>query len=447
MFIIPTILLLTLSFANPCIKTAEAGEDADKPTTLVHPPWSHTMGLNRVKQSHLDLYSGYRKKFASPQGVAAAKLIVNDKESPGDDDELSIYGINAGTGEIIYNKSMLSLGFYGKLGEGDGEFLDPVGIAADEKGNVFVADRGNHRIVHLVNAENELMFEKYLDFNATQKALRSPSDVALEQDRLFVADSGNDRILVSDLSGSVMDVFGGPGTLYEPFALGVLSSPDANFYGMQFLVVTDSIHQRISKFSLHGRIQRTRRFNEISPGEGGFYFAAIDYYGNVYVTDSVSGCIYKFDRYLNYLTRFGCGDGEGDRLIEPRGIAINRRFGQVFVVEKAGASYYWVGTDVLNLRGTAGTQGSMTTVQVRFLLTEQSKVTIRIENEVGDVVHTFCEDRFLGPGNLAETFQVESARLPHPVAKCNYVISVQAVPTYSSKKYHFVNRRAPLRPF
>jgi hypothetical protein len=56
-------------------------------------------------------------------------------------------------------------------------------------------------------------------------------------------------------------------------------------------------------------------------------------------------CILKYDHDLNLLDVFGSfGDGS-KQFVEPRGIAIWKRFGQTFVAEKHGAQYYWVGTD------------------------------------------------------------------------------------------------------
>ena len=211
--------------------------------------------------------------------------------------------------------------------------------------------------------------------------------------------------------------------------------------------MTDSLHQRISAYTLDGEILSARRFNDVSGDDGGFYFAAIDYYSNVYVTDSLNGCIYKFDRNLNYLTRMGCHEGSSKHdLIEPRGVAIHRRFGQVFVAEKAGASYYWVGTDVNGLRCTAKSRNGMLVLEVSFLLTEHSSVTMSLNSEGGKVVRTFLEERILSPGIRRDVFWIDPNDLPCPVAKCNYLLSLSARATYSSRKYHRIERSTPVRP-
>ena len=79
----------------------------------------------------------------------------------------------------------------------------------------------------------------------------------------------------------------------------------------------------------------------------GAYFAwlALDFYGSVYATDMVNHQVHKFDHDLKYVSGFG-RQGKGDNEFEsPRGIAIWKRYGQVFVLERESVQYYWVGVD------------------------------------------------------------------------------------------------------
>src|SRR5438874_6181110 len=41
---------------------------------------------------------------------------------------------------------------FGSAGSGNGQFLDPAGVAVDGTGNVYVADRNNHRIEAFTNS-------------------------------------------------------------------------------------------------------------------------------------------------------------------------------------------------------------------------------------------------------------------------------------------------------
>ena len=154
-------------------------------------------------------------------------------------------------------------------------------------------------------------------------------------------------------------------------------------------------------------------------------YAAIDYYHNVLITDQHRHCILKFDRDLKLLDVFG-SEGSGDnQFIEPRGIAVWKRFGQTFIAEKKGAQYYWVGTDLkskqLSVKGESSYELSLN-------LTEYSYVSLfRI---VGADTVFALKRRFFHPGGTAILFQ--------DAAKCvgtgsNLLLRIE--PTYSSFTY------------
>ncbi len=418
-----------------------------KATTLVDPPWDHCYGLHRVRQMHLDLYSGYRKKFRSPQGIAAVKLDERDEPGRRDDDELTVYGVNSRAGEIIYNTSLLSIDFYGRTGSGEGEFRNPTGIAADKAGNVVVADTGNDRIVFLRNENARLRFVLATDLGDSGRPLDRPMGVAIEKDTVYVADSGNDRIVLADMNGRFLRELKTSFELKEPFGVAVIADWNWNHYNSRFLVVTDSSNSRLVSLSLSGRLRKVVGFNTISDREGGFYYPAIDYYSNVYVTDTRAGRLYKFDRFLNFLTAMGGDLTDYPDLDEPRGITIHRRFGQIFVAERAGASYFWVGTDVLHPVCTARPEGDAVIIQARFLLTEQSYVTIELEDADGTTSAELARETFMEPGRVVRTYHVKKNLLPSTLAKCKCKLVVKARATYSSRKYLEVVKKAILHPY
>lgn len=421
------------------------GAGDSTPSTLVYPPWKHTLGLHRVSQYHLSIYSGYRKKFSDPQGVDAVKLVFNDEEGAGDDVELTVYGVNAGTDEIFYNKSMFTLGFYGSDAPEAGRLRGPVGICADEFGNVFVADSGHNRVVHLVNRDNELGFESAFDCAGSGRPLHAPTGVALADGMLYICDSGNDRVVRADVGGRAHGELGRADEWVKPFDVEVVTGYRWNRYGESFAVVTDSLGQRLTRIDLDGVHRLVRRYREVSGEDGGFGFVAVDYYANVYVTDRQTGCIYKFDHNLDFITRFGCGSGTSRDLVEPRGITVYRRFGQVFVAEKAGASYFWVGTDVQSLACRVDRRGEAPVLQVRFLLTETSSVSVDLETADGDAVETLAGEEVMPEGYLERRYRLDPSRLPCPIADCTYRVVVRARATYSSRPYHETVRTARVR--
>ncbi len=63
------------------------------------------MGIYRAGQEQLNMLLGGMISFDDPQGLAAVLPDEWDTPDPGDDDELAVYGINSGSGHIIYNAS------------------------------------------------------------------------------------------------------------------------------------------------------------------------------------------------------------------------------------------------------------------------------------------------------------------------------------------------------
>jgi DNA-binding beta-propeller fold protein YncE len=79
-------------------------------------------------------------------------------------------------------------------GSGNNEFNQPTGLVTDECGNVWVADRSNHRIA---------IFDKNLDFiDDFSDDVSDPTGVALgpDGDVLYVVDSADDQIVKFTLS-------------------------------------------------------------------------------------------------------------------------------------------------------------------------------------------------------------------------------------------------------
>jgi hypothetical protein len=418
-------------------------------TTLVTPPWTHCLGLHKVTQFHLDIYSGYREKFNDPEGLFCIKLESKDKpDSPRDDDELTVYGVNSGNCDIIYNRSLTSIGIVGKRGGGPLQFREPLALTGDKEGNLFVADTGNDRIASLKYVEDDLIWIK--EIRAPEgDPLRRPSGVALSGGLLYVADAGNSRIVVLGTDGSFVRSFTVEwrgAKLFEPSALAAVTRGDEwIYYGEYFLAVTDSLGGRLWKISPDGKALGLVRRASIGD-RGSFNHIAIDYYGNIYVTDTRAAKIHKFDRYLKYIVAIG-EKGMGDvQFDEPRGITIYRRFGQIFVSERGGAQYFWIGTDVLRFFADnllLDTDRKRCSVEVSFLLTEHSTMSLILRDDKGKDRLTILSDYILPPGKFSRRMEVDC---PHAatLAKCKLSLVAIAKPTYSSRAYLTVERESRL---
>ncbi len=406
--------------------------DDSRHGTLTFPPFGHCYGLRKGTARNLWMFLGDRTRFDNPQGLAAVKLNEQDRKGPKDDDELTVYGVNAGRHQIIYNKSLLALEIYGKRGDGDGEFKSPKGICANVAGDVFVADTGNHRIVHLQNTDNKLTYVKSIGHEGSEvNDLRYPSQVYwTEEGRLYITDTGNNRIQVFGADGHYERTYpdraeGSALTFLEPDGIAV-TTPKADWskHHSAFFCVVDSAHARLRKFSLDGDLLAVASLPDL-PFERFFLaYLALDYYENIWVTDTANHTLHKFDRDLNYITSVGT-KGHGDFEFDaPRGITIWRRFGQVFVAEKESAQYYWIGVDIQ--RATARAEDGV--LKMSYYLTEPARITAQIqagETTIQDLVM----DSQQNTGDHILNYEIPN------LAAGSYQLYLKAVPTYSSRKY------------
>jgi hypothetical protein len=401
--------------------------------------------MHRVTQVHLTVRAGFRSHFDDPQGLVALKLQAeDDTTSRKDDDELTVFGVNSGENALIYNTSLTSIAFYGEEGSGIGQFRHPQGIAASRDGHVVVADTGNDRLHVLSYADDQLHHVRFIQGEFAGKPLRQPLGVALEVGEIYVCDPENDRILVLDLQGALQRVLAptrdGEPLLIRPFSVAVIRGrSDFNYFGDDFVVVVDSSQSRLVQLTPTGEVRVIRRLGELGRRAGRFHSVAVDFYANVYCSD-LAGMLHKFDREMRTLLsigRPGTGDYEFD---EPRGIGLYRRFGQIFVAERAGAQYLWTGTDVFtpSLVNVKHGEDDTWSGTVRYFLTEYARVGLELVDSQERSVVLLQPPRWQSVG--AVTTPV-TFRLPRSAGVLR--LRVEAVPTYSSRSYLQVQRLGP----
>lgn len=185
-------------------------------------------------------------------------------------------------------------------------FRHPMGVTTDLFGNIFVADTGNHRVVQF-DADGRYVFE-YGGYGWHVGEFSSPTDVcAREGFRLFVVDEGNERIQEFDIGdaspqGTVFPFGEGTGFADEELVRPsrVVLDSEGRVY------VTDALCHCVWIFGptgvLEGRLgglgDALTRFRD--PGG-----VAVGPKGRVYVADTGNRRVQVFDAIGNWVAAWG----------------------------------------------------------------------------------------------------------------------------------------------
>lgn len=406
----------------------------DVPTTLIPPPFSHTLGFTRISSFYLNMYLGEGFRVDEPEGLCCAKMKEEEDTTTWRDDALlTLFAVNSGTGQIVYNVKLTKPGILGSKGTGTGQFNRPHGIACNENGDVYVADTDNNRLVRLRYTGGELKWVTVVDSN-----LNHPYAVALDsKGRVYVTDADNDRIVIYDQNNTKIAVYQ-PG-LEKPTGVAVLDNEAPfNDIGLDLLMVVDRSGTRINQLSLSGGIVRSIDYRRIGLDTANFNYCAFDRYGNLYVTDRLNCTIHIFDPGLKYIISFGRGGkGSGDQPVfnSPRGIAIGRKFGQLFVSEADGGQYYLIALDGFLIGCFPQEFDSIQPgTTIALYLTQRAEILIDILNERDEPIRTLTPPYQQGPGEVLIVWDGRDNQ-GKLVPQGEYSIKVTIRPTYSRPRY------------
>jgi DNA-binding beta-propeller fold protein YncE len=435
--------------ARPCLllllatlRSAPLGADARverSPSTLVYPDFWHTpLGIHRGTPALLALLLDKDARFDDPSGLACTHLDSMGAPSP----QISAFGLNSGSGQIVYNPDMKTLASYGSTGSETGQFLLPQGIAAGPDGRVVVADTGNNRLALLQMRGKALEWERVLgEGGGGPGQFHEPSGVALDsQGRIYVADTGNNRVQVFGPDGSYVRDFGGNpdanNCMTRPVAIAVVdpqepyaSAADGSVY------VVDQGRGRIQRFSLEGRFLGQLTAADLGRASVHFDGLALDYFDNVWATDREACQILKFDQHLQWVDSWGKPGDEDGCLDSPRGIAIVRHYGQVLVLEKESAQYLWVGSDIRDVKFSPlldPDRGLLARLDYR--VTERAWVDAWVEGPGGKKLATLADRKLQRQGDQTLFWNGDmddGKRIPAGP----YTLVFQAEATYASATY------------
>ena len=122
---------------------------------------------------------------------------------------------------------------------GCGDFSEPADIFRSSSGEFFIADSGNDRIVRVDSGftESAAEYSSFIDSQGGRLTLSSPGGIYVSDEGLmYVADTGNSRIIVSDMECNIKTVIERPAAdMYENETFRpcrVLADKDGNIYSV-----------------------------------------------------------------------------------------------------------------------------------------------------------------------------------------------------------------------
>ncbi|HWQ13779.1 MAG TPA: SBBP repeat-containing protein, partial [Roseiflexaceae bacterium] len=273
------------------------------------------------------------------------------------DDKGNIYVADTGNHRItIYAPDGQPIRTIGGFGSGPGQFNEPRGVAVDDKGNIYVADTWNARIVKLDPQGNFLTSwgTGTEDFGAGRRATVTdgtragndanplgffgPRGVAVDdKGNVYVADTGNKRIVVTDTEGNFRYQWGSAGSQAGSFnePIGVAVDAAGNVY------VGDTWNGRVQVFppTAEGPVSPLPTATWRVPGwqpqtYDDPYLAVVG--DRVVVSVPARNTVIYYDALGQELLRFGGTGQDMASLNLPSGLA-GRPQGEVYVVDRGNA--------------------------------------------------------------------------------------------------------------
>jgi YD repeat-containing protein len=239
---------------------------------------------------------------------------------------------------------------FGKAGSGAGELSEPVGIATDASGNVWVAENGNKRFSKFSSSGTFIATYGWGVSNGKEELqtctsscraglagtgngeFSSPYGIAVNQGTgdVYVSDFVNNRVQEFSSSGTFIATFGSTGTgngqFEAPGGLDIDSSGD--------VWVADFSNGRLEEFSATGIFMRVVGTSGSGEGQLGHPAEIAFSSGNVYVTDYEYGRVDEFSASGTFIHRFGSEGAGAEQFEHPWGIATDPNSGDLYIADE-----------------------------------------------------------------------------------------------------------------
>ncbi|XP_065180514.1 tripartite motif-containing protein 2-like [Sycon ciliatum] len=245
---------------------------------------------------------------------------------------------------------------FGSKGNGRVQFEDPFGITISNDGKVFIADSGNNRVkVTTLDGTYIRDIGKQGSCNAEFK---DPTDVTVDDDGdLVVVDYNNKRLQVLHQDGSYVKTIGN-GTIGTSYGVAALSLPQ---HGICY-AVTDRNDGCVRVFEKGGRELNKFGTRGSGPEQFNWPWGIISSNGRLLVVDQFNHRIQVFTTDGNFITMFG-SEGESDgQFNNPKHIAEDRH-GHLLVTDRDNHRVQVFTSDTFSHVATFGSSSCLSSPQ------------------------------------------------------------------------------------
>jgi len=292
-------------------------------------------------------------------------------------------------GEMYYleadNQRIVKIDKTGKLLAsygGKGALSYPQGLALDGSGNIFIADTGNKRVIHLKDEGASFQVIKTLP-KPTENW--QPTALDLNGLALYITDSLNQKVWIFKPDDSYSQIgigtkgvsaLGASNKIYKNY--GMATDLSGNVY------IINTFQNSVQKYSPQGRL--IMDYGVRGRGEVCFIYPkdiVIDLNDNMYIADTGNDRVQKTDKMGRFKGFYGVDENKNGKIFRPCGLNISND-GYLYVTSGKGEVLkYKIAVNLSEIRlinpiFSPNGDGRKDALSFAFKMDEPAKVTCRV---------------------------------------------------------------------